>query len=72
MSKLHKTSVRLAALLLMASTLMAFVGCGNKDDKPSAPGYYDGPVTPKTEIMGKPGGGGGAGGATGTPAESGK
>ena len=69
MSTLQKKSVRLAALLLMSATLMAFVGCGNKDDKPSAPGYYDGPVTPKSEVMGKPGG---AGGATGTPAEAGK
>lgn len=71
MLKLHKVSVRLATLLLMTATLMAFVGCGNKEEKPSAPGYYTGPVTPKSEVMGKPGDAGATGGSSSSPSKSG-
>ena len=49
--------VRLSAWRLLgaalALTAAALCGCSHKDDAPSAPGYYDGPMTKATKTNAK-------------------
>lgn len=40
-----------AALALLAPA--ALVGCSHKDDQPSAPGYYNGPMTKANKMNDK-------------------
>ena len=45
--KRSKRAAGWAAALLAFSTLLLFAGCGKEEPKPSAGGYYDGPMKPK-------------------------
>jgi len=59
---LRSRMVQRSVLILMAATFAGYLltGCAGKDDKASAPGYYDGPMAKKGSPK-MPGGGGKAG-----------
>ena len=41
---------RLLGAVLVLSVSAALLGCSHKDDAPTAPGYYSGPMTKATKM----------------------
>lgn len=72
------TTARNLGILLALGVILAAVALflryrAEQPPPPSAPGYYEGPMLPKSQRMGPPGGGGGAPAAPqAAPAPSGK
>ena len=56
-SMMRSALLRLGAIALLLTTTLSLSGCGKKEE-PSAEGYYEGPMKPKSErgISPTPGG----------------
>jgi hypothetical protein len=62
-SRRSVSALSLAALLALPLLAAVLAGCGKKEEPPTAPGYYSGPMKPKAALPGKGGGPGGQQGA---------
>ncbi len=72
MDKVRSVLLGFGIVALLLTTVVCLNSCGKKEPQPSAEGYYEGPMKPKTErgISPTPGGaetqvGGGQGGKSG-------
>ena len=53
LSSIRRPALCLMGVALTLSALVGLCGCSHKQEAPSAPGYYDGPMTKPTKMTSK-------------------